>query len=131
VLGGILDFFPHSPAKKGPLGPSGWRQLRTSGLATMHQFAEGAKDGAPAYADALTAAAAAVSSRAQDALAVVSTRTSVDATSTAATTAAAPAAPGVAFYGDVHTQDVDELVDRIEKKKRAANYATGATRKVG
>lgn len=68
VLGGILDFFPHSPAKKGPLSVTGWRQLRSSGAATMEQFTAGAEDGAGGFGAALAAVAESASTRVQGSL---------------------------------------------------------------
>lgn len=68
VLGGILDFFPHSPAKKGPLSVTGWRQLRSSGAATMEQFTAGAEDGAGSFGAALAAVAESASTRVQGSL---------------------------------------------------------------
>lgn len=53
VVGGILDFFPHSPAKRGPLSASGWRKLKESGSATMAQFIDGAHQETPAFGDLL------------------------------------------------------------------------------
>jgi tape measure domain-containing protein len=41
VVSGALDFFPNSPAKKGPLRGRGWRKLRASGRAVSDQFASG------------------------------------------------------------------------------------------
>ncbi|WP_220015051.1 phage tail protein [Clavibacter michiganensis] len=41
VVQGALDFFPNSPAKKGPLMGPGWRKLRRSGQAVTDQFADG------------------------------------------------------------------------------------------
>jgi tape measure domain-containing protein len=41
VVQGALDFFPNSPAKKGPLSGRGWRKLRASGRAVSDQFADG------------------------------------------------------------------------------------------
>lgn len=68
VLGGILDFFPRSPAKKGPLSVTGWRQLRSSGAATMEQFTAGAEDGAGGFGAALAAVAESASTRVQGSL---------------------------------------------------------------
>jgi len=73
VVGGILDFFPHSPAKRGPLGPVGWRQLKSSGAATMEQFVDGAEGMAPSFADSLAIAARSASRRTQAALVTVGT----------------------------------------------------------
>jgi hypothetical protein len=41
VVQGALDFFPNSPAKKGPLMGPGWRKLRRSGQAVTDQFSDG------------------------------------------------------------------------------------------
>ena len=81
IVGGILDFFPHSPAKKGPLGPTGWRALKTSGRAMMTQFNDGAAAEAPGIADAMTATANAASLRAQNVLRAASAELNVSATS--------------------------------------------------
>ncbi|UGS27577.1 hypothetical protein K8F61_05150 [Microbacterium resistens] len=49
AVSGALDwltgFFPHSPAKRGPLAGSGWTALRRSGQATWDQFVSGFDDG--------------------------------------------------------------------------------------
>jgi phage-related protein len=97
VVGGILDFFPHSPAKKGPLSSAGWRQLKTSGAATMAQFIDGADGQAPAFGDALADAATAASTKAQAAMSSVSAEVSA---SVASRGAPAPSAPtGAAAEG--------------------------------
>ena len=82
VLGGILDFFPHSPAKRGPLSASGWRQLKESGAATMSQFVAGADGASGSFGDALQSVADSATVRAS--LAVRSARSSTDASSTSA-----------------------------------------------
>ncbi|WP_230670774.1 phage tail tape measure protein [Rathayibacter sp. Leaf248] len=41
LMGGVADFFPHSPAKRGPFSGSGWTGLRTAGEAIGDQFAGG------------------------------------------------------------------------------------------
>lgn len=82
VLGGILDFFPHSPAKRGPLSAPGWRQLKESGAATMSQFVAGADGASGSFGDALQSVADAATVRAS--LAVRSARSSTDASSTSA-----------------------------------------------
>jgi hypothetical protein len=41
VVSSALDFFPNSPAKKGPLRGPGWRKLRRSGQAVTNQFSDG------------------------------------------------------------------------------------------
>lgn len=81
VVGGILDFFPHSPAKKGPLSASGWRKLKESGSATMGQFIDGADREAPAFGDALAAAASTASRKAQSAMSSVSAEVSASVAS--------------------------------------------------
>lgn len=40
----VKGFFPHSPAKRGPLSGSGWRKLRESGAAFADQWIGGADD---------------------------------------------------------------------------------------
>jgi len=65
VVGGILDFFPHSPAKKGPLSAPGWRRLKSSGAATMEQFIAGAEGKSSAFGDALSDVALSSSTRLQ------------------------------------------------------------------
>lgn len=92
VVGGILDFFPHSPAKKGPLSAPGWRQLKTSGAATLEQFNAGARSEADGFGDALVAAAQAGSQRVQAAMGTVST-TLADSPAVQAR-AASPGGPG-------------------------------------
>jgi hypothetical protein len=41
VLGGVADFFPHSPAKKGPFSGAGWRAVGASGRAIFDEFQSG------------------------------------------------------------------------------------------
>ncbi len=79
VVGGILDFFPHSPAKKGPLAAPGWRQLKTSGAAMFGQFNAGAKAEADQFGDVIQAAAQAASQRAQLQMSAVGTDLAVSA----------------------------------------------------
>ncbi|MBN9176125.1 MAG: hypothetical protein J0I43_01970 [Microbacterium sp.] len=113
VLSWAAGFFPHSPAKRGIFSGSGWTDLPKSGAALLEQWSSGFSNG-------------------ERALFTSSSFTTISATTGVQTSSSVSGGqPAVAFYGDVHTQDVDELVDRIEKKKRAANYRTGATRKVG
>lgn len=68
----ITDFFPHSPAKRGPLSAAGWRRLKQSGAATMEQFTAGAKDESGGFGDALVGIAASASTRAQVAMTAAS-----------------------------------------------------------
>ncbi|WP_336642341.1 tape measure protein [Microbacterium sp. MMO-56] len=68
IVGGIVDFFPHSPAKKGPLSAPGWRRLKQSGAATMEQFTAGAESRVDGFGVALAAATQSASQRAQIAL---------------------------------------------------------------
>ncbi|WP_295104746.1 tape measure protein [uncultured Microbacterium sp.] len=84
----ITDFFPHSPAKRGPLSGSGWRRLKESGAATLEQFNAGAKDEAPGFGDALVEAASSASKRAQIAM------TSASATVDESVAARRPGGPG-------------------------------------
>lgn len=41
ALDWVLGFFPHSPAKRGPLSGSGWTQLKQSGAAYWDQWIDG------------------------------------------------------------------------------------------
>ena len=51
AIGGVMDFvgdfFPHSPAKRGPLSGSGWRSILTAGTAIGNQFNTGLEDSMP------------------------------------------------------------------------------------
>ncbi|MFJ5157535.1 hypothetical protein ACIQCF_39810, partial [Streptomyces sp. NPDC088353] len=55
VLSGIRDFFPHSPAKKGPFSGSGW--TLHSGRALMDGLSQGVREGAPGAMAAMRGAA--------------------------------------------------------------------------
>jgi hypothetical protein len=79
VVGGILDFFPHSPAKKGPLSAPGWRQLKTSGAAMMGQFNSGAQAEADQFGRVIRATAQAASHRTQVRMSAVGTDLAVSA----------------------------------------------------
>lgn len=89
VLGSIMDFFPHSPAKKGPLAAAGWRRLKTSGAATMEQFTVGAADESGSFGDALVGMASSASRRAQAAMSSASATVDASSTSRAAQGASA------------------------------------------
>lgn len=69
AVGGIVetitDFFPHSPAKRGPLSGAGWRRLKESGAATLEQFNAGALEESQGFGDSLVDIAASASRRAQ------------------------------------------------------------------
>ncbi|MFE7198517.1 phage tail protein [Microbacterium oxydans] len=80
IVGTITDFFPHSPAKRGPLSGSGWRRLKESGAATLEQFNAGAKDEAGGFGDALVDAAASASKRAQVTMASASATVEAEGT---------------------------------------------------
>lgn len=53
AVSGVLDwvsgFFPHSPAKRGPLSGSGWTQIRKSGEAYWDQFVGGMGGDGPEF----------------------------------------------------------------------------------
>ncbi|KDA05863.1 hypothetical protein DC31_13935 [Microbacterium sp. CH12i] len=121
VLGGILDFFPHSPAKKGPLSVTGWRQLKASGAATMEQFNAGAMDESGSFGDALVGMASSASRRAQTAMKSVSATVSAAATHSSATSMEAGAsgekAAGFSFThtGDIITVDPDAAMRRQQQ----------------
>ncbi|MGW9270803.1 tape measure protein [Microbacterium sp. NPDC055599] len=71
IVESITDFFPHSPAKRGPLSGSGWRRLKESGRATLDQFNAGAKDGAGDFGATLVDVAKDASAKAQLAMTTV------------------------------------------------------------
>lgn len=45
----VKGFFPHSPAKRGPLSGGGWKRLRESGGSFADQWVSGAEDGLEAF----------------------------------------------------------------------------------
>lgn len=92
IVGTITDFFPHSPAKRGPLAAAGWRRLKSSGAATMEQFTAGAADQSSSFGDALVGMASSASQRAQAAM--TSASATVDASSTVRAARGAPAGGG-------------------------------------
>ena len=49
VLNTVRDFFPFSPAKRGPLSGSGWTRLRESGEKYVEQWSSGVREGATAF----------------------------------------------------------------------------------
>ncbi|UOE45469.1 phage tail protein [Agromyces larvae] len=65
AVGGVLDFaksfFPHSPAKRGPLSGAGWRSIAEGGASLIEQFEAGFGDG-PAVPFALSSPSAASAS---------------------------------------------------------------------
>lgn len=140
VLGGILDFFPNSPAKRGPLSVPGWRKLKSSGAATMGQFIDGAEAEAPAFGAALEAVAAGASVRAQTSIAQVSSVVAgaARANQEAAPGRTAPADARNAPTGDTYVlngvttrETADQLAGEINKKKRRRVARTGALREAG
>lgn len=50
VLNTVRDFFPFSPAKRGPLSGSGWTRLRESGQKYIEQWSSGVREGAVGFA---------------------------------------------------------------------------------
>jgi tape measure domain-containing protein len=99
ALGGLMDFvgdfFPHSPAKRGPLSGSGWYALRSGGAAIAGQMAGGIGDGQSDVARAsaaMAAAAQAEAARVQALIGSVSSTITVKGTGGpgVATPAAAP-----------------------------------------
>lgn len=89
----ITDFFPHSPAKRGPLSAAGWRRLKQSGAATMEQFTAGAKDESGGFGDALVGIAASASTRAQVAMTAASAEVTAS-TGGGSTAGGTPGDPG-------------------------------------
>lgn len=49
ALGWLGGFFPHSPAKRGPLSGSGWTDIKKSGAAYWDQFIGGMGDDGPSF----------------------------------------------------------------------------------
>lgn len=120
VLGGILDFFPHSPAKKGPLSASGWRQLHSSGAATMEQFTDGAAGESGNFGDALVGMASSASRRAQAAMQTVSATVAASSTGTATTAGAAAAGAGITMTNYLAHMPPDEAVEVIGQRLTSA-----------
>lgn len=102
IVGTITDFFPHSPAKRGPLSGAGWTRLKASGAATLEQFNAGAAAEAPAFGDAIASAAHAASQRAQ--AAVGSASTSLEVAASAAARSSRSPGPGWERQGDTYVQ---------------------------
>ena len=118
VVGGILDFFPHSPAKKGPLSATGWRQLKTSGAATMAQFNAGAEDGAAGFGDALAGVAQSASVRAQASMAAASAVGATSSTPTSGRAAAGDA--GFTQINHFEHLPVDEAMEAAGQRAASA-----------
>lgn len=51
ALDWVTGFFPHSPAKRGPLSGSGWTDIKKSGAAYWDQFVGGMGDEGPEFPD--------------------------------------------------------------------------------
>jgi len=53
AIGGVMEFvggfFPHSPAKRGPFSGSGWRAVRSAGVAIGDEFGAGLTDSQPGF----------------------------------------------------------------------------------
>ena len=139
AIGGVMDFvagfFPHSPAKRGPLSGAGWYALRSGGQTIPQQLAVGITDG---HADverasaAMTAAAQAGAARVAAMVGSVSTSITAS-TGTATSDATRPTGAGTGAGGDTYhlygittEQTAAELADRIETKKRRKVTRTGA-----
>lgn len=123
VVGGILDFFPHSPAKKGPLAAAGWRQLKTSGAATMEQFTAGASAESGSFGDALVGMASSASQRAQAAMSSVSATMAASQAGGGAQGAGSGAGgAGAAFVQNNHFQHLppDEAVEMAGQRMASA-----------
>ncbi|KTR96479.1 hypothetical protein NS220_02050 [Microbacterium testaceum] len=100
ALGGLMDFvggfFPHSPAKRGPLSGSGWHALRSGGSSVSGQMAAGIDDGVSDVeraSAAMAAAARAQAGRVQTAVEGVSSTLTVQGS--AGSTAGASASASV------------------------------------
>lgn len=80
----ITDFFPHSPAKRGPLSGAGWYRLKDSGGAMIGQFNDGALAGASEFEDTMTAMAQSATQKAQAVMGSASATMTVSAAGSAA-----------------------------------------------
>ncbi len=119
----ITDFFPHSPAKRGPLSAAGWRRLKQSGAATMEQFTAGAKDESGGFGDVLVGIAASASTRAQ----VAMTAASAEVTASTGGGSTAGGTPGESGEREVFRQvnhiahlDPDEAVEMAGQRFSSA-----------
>lgn len=79
----ITDFFPHSPAKRGPLSGAGWYRLKDSGGAMISQFNDGALAGASEFEETMAAMARSATQKAQAVMGRASATMSVSSTSAA------------------------------------------------
>ena len=79
----ITDFFPHSPAKRGPLSGAGWYRLKDSGGAMISQFNDGALSGASEFEETMAAMAQSATQKAQAVMGRASATMSVSSTSAA------------------------------------------------
>lgn len=113
AVSGIVDFargfFPNSPAKRGPLSGSGWRELRKSGEAYMDQWIGGVQDEAAAFS---------LPNLVSDVTANTASLRSLSVESSAAAREAA--GPSVVIEGNVYGNP-EEVVDEMEAQKRRAN----------
>ena len=111
AMGGVVDFisgfFPHSPAKRGPLSGAGWTKLRQSGASMFDQFNAGAQDQAPAFGDNLAQMAADASSRAQAALGTVSANIDARASAQAGTGGSGAGGSGTSVQQTNHFDKTD------------------------
>jgi tape measure domain-containing protein len=87
IVGTITDFFPHSPAKRGPLSGAGWRRLKDSGKATLEQFNAGAREESGAFGSSLVDMARDASTKAQAAMTTVSAEIQTSVTASRAASA--------------------------------------------
>lgn len=111
----VVGFFPHSPAKRGPLSGSGWSNLKKSGKATWAQFLDGFGDDGPAFPSFPGGPDTGISGPR------VSGRASI---------ASARGGDTYQFNGQF-AMTPEEIADVIDRRKRAAYFRSGALVKVG
>ncbi len=90
VVSTITDFFPHSPAKRGPLSGAGWYRLKDSGGAMIAQFNDGALEGASEFEQTMAAIAQSATQQAQTVIGQASATMRVSGGGPAATSGKQP-----------------------------------------
>lgn len=115
----ITDFFPHSPAKRGPLSGAGWYRLKDSGGAMIGQFNDGALAGASEFEDTMTAMAQSATQKAQAVMGSASATMTVEGRGQAAV-----AAGPVQQYNNFAHED-PEVALELAKRKLAGLFGGG------
>jgi hypothetical protein len=104
ILGKVRDFFPFSPAKRGPFSGKGW--TRNSGQSIVDGLAQGMED----RTSKLEGAAAAMARAASSVTAIEGIGVGSSSTGGTAASRAARGAAQVAVNLEVNTQDTDPVV---------------------